>query len=116
VQWSNPASSTSAPKKSITWVPLLVGKVSFGRYSNKFILLLHHELDAKDVLLMKDSDSIGVCLLLSKLKESEHPLLSKKNESEMNDEEKRKVRYFYLKFLTTEDWSNDKIDETLKNL
>ena len=59
---------------------------------------------------------IGVRSLLAKLKDDEHPVLNKKNSDELNDEEKRELKYFLPKYLTAEDWSDDRVDETLKNL
>ena len=84
-------------------MPLLVGKVAFGRRSNKYIPLLRRELNARGVLLMKDSVGVGVRSLLAKLKDDEHPVLNKKNSDELNDEERRELKYFLLKYLTAED-------------
>ena len=50
------------------------------------------------------------------MKEAEHPMLNEKKEGDLSDEEKRELRGFFPKFLTAEDWSDDKVDETLKNL
>ena len=43
-------------------------------------------------------------------------VLNKKNSDELNDEERRELKYFLPKYLTAEDWSDDRVDETLKNL
>ena len=54
-----------------------MGKVAFGRRSNKYIPLLRRELNARDVLLMKDSVGVGVRSLLAKLKDDEHCIKQK---------------------------------------
>ena len=65
---------------------------------------------------MKDSDGIGARHLLAKLKEAEYPTLSKKKKDGLSDEKKRELQCFFTNFLTAEDWSDDKVDDTLKNL
>ena len=46
------------------------------------------------MMTMEESSGVGACKLIRMLKEDEHPDLTKKEENELADEEKRELRFF----------------------
>lgn len=110
--------SNDAPtvKRSIAWAPLLIGKVPFGRRSNKCLPLIRQELVERKVATMNDIKDLGLRILMKKLKESEHPVLAFKLEKDLTDEEMIESRCFKPAFLSADGWDDDNIDEVAKSL
>ena len=73
-------------------------------------------MDARSVMTMEESSGVGACKLIRMLKEDEHPDLTKKEENELADEEKRELRFFNPVHLTAEDWDDDNFDVTVANI
>jgi len=50
------------------------------------------------------------------IRENEHPELTERNDADLNDEERKELRYFKPAFLSAEEWDDDVIEETIANL
>ena len=57
---------------------------------------------------------VNIHQLIKMVKTHEHEELMKKDSSKLNEEEKHKLRYFYLYYLDTEAWDKKNIDVSLK--
>ena len=67
-------------------------------------------------MLIEESKRLGIQSLIAFIKGNKYPYLMKRKESEMCKEEKRKLKYFYPTFLTTEDQNELKVKKMTYNL
>ena len=68
------------------------------------------------MIIINESEGIGIHLLVIIVRENEYYELMKKKESKMSNEEKRELKYFQPIFLTAKDWEESKVDEMTRNL
>ena len=98
------ANNEYAPRKAITWAPLLIGQVAFGKPNNRCLMMHRKELEAREVAKLEETENIGMRALVTMVKEAEHGELATKNDKELNDDEKRELKFFSPYFLTAEEW------------
>ena len=67
-------------------------------------------------MTMEESSRVGTRKLIRMLKEDKYPDLTKKEENELADEEKRELRFFNPVHLTAEAWDDDNFDATVTNV
>ena len=97
-------------------VPLLVGKILFGRTSQKYILLCRQELLNRKAASIEETIGVRIRSLIAIVQQDEYPLFASKEEVELSDEESRELKYFYPVCLTYEYYSDDMLDTVQKNL
>ena len=112
-QRRNNSSNNEHQPKNVTWDPLLVGKVIFRRPNKRHVPLHRKELSERKLLKMEETEKNAVTKLVQALREAEHPILSKKNKSDLTDEDKEELKFFKLVAFTAEEWDEDNISETL---
>ena len=97
-------------ENGITWAPLLLGYVRFGKPNKRLLPLYKTELLVRGINISLHSN-LTITKAISLLKEWEYPDCNKKD---LSDFEKEKYKFFYSKVLTALDWHEDNIEDTLR--
>ena len=74
------------------------------------------ELEAREVATLEETENAGTRALAKMVKEAEHGELATKNDKELNDNEKRELKFFSPYFLTAEEWQDENVDVTVQNI
>lgn len=106
-------SELTTASTSWTLTPFLLGYHTFRRALNKLKPMYRMELVCRGVLQWVQSKDKPITELMKLVKEHEHPILSKKEESDMTDEEVARFKAFKPTYLTSSEWEADQIDSTL---
>ena len=73
-------------------------------------------MECHGIVLFDTTKDVGIHQLIKMVKTHEHKELMKKGSSELNEEEKCKLRYFRSHYLDAEAWDEKNIDISLKGI
>ena len=101
------------PNIEVIWTPMMVGKVAFGRPSNKLIPLYKAELISRGVYSMNEMNNLTCTNLLRAIKDHEHPKWYELDKNEILDKKHEYLKYFSPRYLSAKEWSSEEVDTTL---
>ena len=75
-----------------------------------------HELETRNVTLLEETAHIRIHNLMKIVHDNEYLELVLKKDRELEEEERRELKFFYPYYLSAVEWSKDIINTTLKDL